>query len=64
MDTEELVVLSRSFKPHSLSVRRHVHLRGHVSRERCVVSTVERRERNLHMAQEQSVISMFVLSIT
>ena len=44
----ELVVFSGSVTFHSLSMRRHRHLRGHASHERYTVSSVEGRQTNLH----------------
>jgi len=44
----ELVVLSGSFTSHSMSVRRHRHLRGHASHGRYAVSNVGGREINLY----------------
>ena len=43
----ELVILSSSFMPHSMSKRQHRHLCGHASHERYTVSYVEGRETNL-----------------
>ena len=49
----QLIVVSGSFTSHSMSVRRHRHLCGHVSHERYTVSTVEERETNLHLFLSQ-----------